>query len=105
MVDILNIGGEPSFDDRIIRIETHTYNLYVNTTFGHSDEIRILIQQQNLCTLSCENFLNIEGRLTSNKENADQQPTLGCNCIAFIVHIIVNMIKILEQLIKFLKKY
>jgi len=48
MADILNIGGEPIFDDRVIKIETHTYNPYANTTFGHSDEIRIPIQQQDL---------------------------------------------------------
>jgi len=36
MADILNIGDELIFDDRIIKIETHTYNLYVNTTFGHT---------------------------------------------------------------------
>ncbi|KYN14512.1 hypothetical protein ALC57_13281, partial [Trachymyrmex cornetzi] len=40
------------FDDRIVKIETHTYNPYANTTFGHSDEIRIPIEQQDLYTLS-----------------------------------------------------
>ena len=65
----------------IVSIETRTYNPYVNTAFRHSDEIRIPIQQQDLYTLPCENFLNIEGRLTSNKENADQQSTLGNNCV------------------------
>ena len=29
MADILN---EPIFDDRIVKIKTHTYNLYANTT-------------------------------------------------------------------------
>ncbi|KYN12352.1 hypothetical protein ALC57_15465 [Trachymyrmex cornetzi] len=52
--DILNIGGEPIFDDRIVKIETHTYNLYANTTFGYSDEIQIPIQHQDLYTLPCE---------------------------------------------------
>ncbi|XP_018311167.1 uncharacterized protein, partial [Mycetomoellerius zeteki] len=65
-------------------IETRTYNPYVNTTFGHSDEIRIPIQQQDLYTLPCESFLNIEGRLTSKEENADRQPTLGINCVSFM---------------------
>ncbi|KYN30179.1 hypothetical protein ALC57_00362, partial [Trachymyrmex cornetzi] len=44
----LNITGEPIFDDLIVQIETHTYNPYANTTFGHSDVIRIPIQQQDL---------------------------------------------------------
>jgi len=32
MIDILNITGEPIFDDRIIK--THTYNPFTNITFG-----------------------------------------------------------------------
>ena len=39
MIDILNIIGEPIFDDCIVKIETHTYNPFANTTFGYSDEI------------------------------------------------------------------
>ena len=31
MLDILNIEDKPFFDDRIVKIETHTYNPYVNT--------------------------------------------------------------------------
>jgi len=30
MADILNIGGEPIFDDRIVKFEFHMYNPYVN---------------------------------------------------------------------------
>ncbi|XP_050454999.1 uncharacterized protein LOC126853375 [Cataglyphis hispanica] len=70
MTDILNIGGEPVFDDRIVKIETHTYNPYANTTFEHSDEIRIPIQQQDLYTLPYET------------EGSDV--TLENNCIAFM---------------------
>ena len=43
MIDIFNIGGVPIFNDRIVKFEFHMYNPYVNTTFGHSDEIKILI--------------------------------------------------------------
>jgi len=41
MSDILNIGNNPIFDDHIVKLEVHTYNPFANTTFGHSDEIRI----------------------------------------------------------------
>jgi len=55
MADILNIGEEPIFNDRIVRIESiihnRPYNPYINTTFGHSDKIRIPIQQQDLYAL------------------------------------------------------
>ena len=45
----MNITGEPIFDDRIVKIKTHTYNPYANTTFGYNDKIPI--QQQDLYTL------------------------------------------------------
>ncbi|XP_070162993.1 uncharacterized protein [Polyergus mexicanus] len=72
MCDILSIGGEPIFDDRIVKIETHTYNPYANTTFGNSDEIRIPIQQQDLYTLPCDSFLYVEGRLESKEAPSAQ---------------------------------
>jgi hypothetical protein len=84
MTDILNIGGEPVFDDRIVKIETHTYNPYANTTFEHSDEIRIPIQQQDLYTLPYESFLYIEGKLTINKPAQGFNVVLTNNCVAFM---------------------
>jgi len=58
MTDIL-IKDEPIFDDRIVKIEIHTYNPFVNTTFGYSNEIRIFIKQQDLYTFPHESFLYI----------------------------------------------
>ncbi|XP_050453274.1 uncharacterized protein LOC126852478 [Cataglyphis hispanica] len=87
MSDILSIAGEPIFDDRIVKIETHTYNPYANTTFGNSDEIRIPIQQQDLYTLPCESFLYIEGRLESKKPSGaegESSTRLVNNCAAFM---------------------
>ena len=71
MVDISNIGGEPIFDDRIVKFEFHTYNPYINTTFGHNHEIRILIQQ-NLYTLPYESILYVEDRLISKEKNVQK---------------------------------
>ncbi|XP_024875612.1 uncharacterized protein LOC112457001 [Temnothorax curvispinosus] len=84
MTDILSIGGEPIFDDRIVKIETHTYNPYANTTFGHSNEIRIPIQQQDLYTLPCESFLYIEGVLSDDVPEKDSDTTMDNNCVAFM---------------------
>ena len=84
MIDILNITGESIFDDCIVKIETHTYNPFANTTFGYSDEIRIPIQQQDLYTLPYESFLYVEGKLTKNKVVHDAHVALGNNCVAFI---------------------
>lgn len=84
--DILHIGSEPIFDDRIVKIETHTYNPYANTTFGYSDEIRIPIQHQDLYTLPCESFLYVEGKFSAKKPAGDksEQPKLSNNCVAFM---------------------
>jgi len=45
MADIFNIGDEPIFDNCFVNFEFHTYNPYVNTTFEHSDDIRIPIAE------------------------------------------------------------
>jgi hypothetical protein len=84
MADILNIGDEPIFDDRIVKIETHAYNPFANTTFGHSDEIRIPIQQQDLYTLPFESFLYIEGKLTKTRPADGADVVLSNNCVAFM---------------------
>ncbi|XP_029673650.1 uncharacterized protein LOC115241860 [Formica exsecta] len=84
MIDILKIGGEPIFDDRIVKIETHTYNPYANTTLGYNDEIPIPIQHQDLYTLLCESFLCIEGKLTVHKVDEGGKVVLGNNFVAFM---------------------
>ncbi|XP_014487494.1 PREDICTED: uncharacterized protein LOC106751180 [Dinoponera quadriceps] len=84
MTDILNIEGEPIFDDRIVKIESHTYNPYANTTLGYSDEIRIPIQQQDLYTLPCESYLYVEGKIIAQATAENVAVTLGNNCVAFM---------------------
>ncbi|XP_024875671.1 uncharacterized protein LOC112457032 [Temnothorax curvispinosus] len=84
MADILSIGGEPLFDDRIVKIETQTYNPYANTTFGHSDKIRIPIQQQDLYTLPCESFLYIERVLSDDIPKTNSDTTMDNNYVAFM---------------------
>ena len=84
--DILNIGGEPIFDDRIVKIETHTYNPYA--TFEYSDEIRIPIQHQTLYTLPCESFLYVKRKFSTKKRDGntseEHPPRLSNNCVAFM---------------------
>lgn len=62
-MDILDIVSNPLYDNRISKIETHTYNPYANTTFENNDEIRIPIQQQDLYILPSESFLYVEGKV------------------------------------------
>ncbi|XP_020296075.1 uncharacterized protein LOC109861010 [Pseudomyrmex gracilis] len=82
MCEILNVGGKPIFDDCIVKIKTHTYNPYVNTTFEQSDETRIPIQQQDLYTLPCQSFLYVEGKMTLTTK--DEEVILGNKCEAFM---------------------
>jgi len=84
MAEILTIEGEPIFDSSIVKIETHTYNPYANTTFGNSDEIRIPIQQQDLYTLPCDSYLYIEGKVSIKNPDDKLTVTLGNNCVAFM---------------------
>ncbi|KYN39297.1 hypothetical protein ALC56_06321 [Trachymyrmex septentrionalis] len=89
--DILNIEGEPIFDDRIVKIKTYTYNPYAKTTFGYSDEIRIRIQHQDLYTLSSKSFLYVEGKFSTKKRDGNTSeeypPRLSNNCVAFMFEI------------------
>ncbi|XP_070525986.1 uncharacterized protein [Cardiocondyla obscurior] len=97
MVGILAVESEPIFDDSIVKIETHTYNPYANTTFGHSDEIRTPIQQQDLYTLPCDSFLYVEGKLSVKKPNDKSTIVLGNNCVAFMfdeIHYELNGVEI-----------
>ena len=83
ITDILNIQDEPIFDDRI-KIKIHTYNPFANTTYGYNNEIRISIQQQNLCILLYKSFLYVERKPKKNKVVQSAHVAFGNNCIAFI---------------------
>ncbi|XP_078051946.1 uncharacterized protein LOC144478096, partial [Augochlora pura] len=83
--DILDISEAPIFDNRITKIELHTYNPYANTAFGNSDEIRIPIQHQDLYTLPCRSFLYVEGKLSLQPGGPiDDLVLLLNNAVAFM---------------------
>lgn len=89
--DILNIGSEPVADNRITKIEFHTYNPYVNTTLKNNDEIRICVQQQDLYLLPSESYIYVEvslahtnGPASTNDVNMLDAVYLDNNCIAFM---------------------
>ncbi|XP_078051669.1 uncharacterized protein LOC144477804 [Augochlora pura] len=83
--DILSISEAPIFDNRITKIELHTYNPYANTAFGNSDAIRIPIQHQDLYTLPCKSFLYVEGKLSKQPGGStDDWVLLLNNAIAFM---------------------
>ncbi|XP_076301558.1 uncharacterized protein LOC143219496 [Lasioglossum baleicum] len=89
--DILSISEVPIYDNRITKIELHTYNPYANTTFGNNDEIRIPVQQQDLYTLPCRSFLYIEGKLSlpgklelTTGDASIETTSLDNNAVAFM---------------------
>ncbi|XP_070529781.1 uncharacterized protein [Cardiocondyla obscurior] len=78
MADILIIDDKPIFDNSIVKIETHTYNPYANTTFGYSDEIRIPIQQQDLnveITSTLKNYISLTSDNAVMLQNAGWSET------------------------------
>ncbi|XP_020295168.1 uncharacterized protein LOC109860479 [Pseudomyrmex gracilis] len=88
--DVLSVGGEPVLDDRIVKIETHTYNPYGNTSFGHSDEIRIPIQQQDVYTLPYNSYLYVKRKFSlqttagAAERSGAAAAALTNNCVAFM---------------------
>lgn len=62
MSDILNVNGAVRSDESITGIQFHSYSPYT-TTCNYNDEIRIVIQQQDLYTLPCESYIHIEGEI------------------------------------------
>lgn len=61
---ILNIGSLALRDDTIIKKEFYPYSPYT-TTLGASDEIRIVIQNQESYMLPCESYLFLQLRATT----------------------------------------
>ena len=61
--EILSLRAPVGYDDRIISIQDHAYNPYT-TAYGHNDEIRIVIQNQDLYVLLHRSYIYIEGAVT-----------------------------------------
>lgn len=59
-MNILDVSSAPVFDNRIDGIEYHSYKPYV-TSFNRNDEIRIPINQQDVCVLLSSSTLYLEG--------------------------------------------
>ncbi|XP_046753063.1 uncharacterized protein LOC124416183 [Diprion similis] len=47
-------------DNSINQAIVHAHNPYANSSYNNNDEIRILIQQQDLCVLPSESFIYIQ---------------------------------------------
>ncbi|XP_043461915.1 uncharacterized protein LOC122498297 [Leptopilina heterotoma] len=66
MEEILNIPVPVTFDESIANYEIHSHQPYATSSFNNSDEIRIVVKNQDLTILPSSSSLNIFGRLTKN---------------------------------------
>lgn len=77
--EILTLSNTVGYDDRITSIQDHAYNPY-SMSFNHSDEIRIVIQNQDLYVLPHRSYIYIEGRVLVNPvENASAAQSVAPN--------------------------
>ena len=60
--EILNLHDAIAAEEAITSIQHHAYNPYTNS-FNNSDEIRIVIQHQDLYVVPHESYIYIEGRV------------------------------------------
>lgn len=79
---MLDIFQDVHFDETIVKEELHSYQPYGSNKFGPSDEIRILIQYQDLITATGESLLCVEG----NIQRADDTKIVSftSNMVAFM---------------------
>lgn len=84
MVDTnsLNLFEGVTFDETVTKYEMHAYQPYSSTTFEYNDEIRILIQKQDIYTLPSQSFLYIEGEFKQTETN--KVANLTNNSYAFL---------------------
>jgi len=68
MDHILDITQKAQYDERIVKLETHTHLPYASSKFGPSDEIRIPFQQVDTYVWPSGSSLLIEGTLTGHTD-------------------------------------
>lgn len=79
---ILNIFQGVSFDESIIKYQSHPYSPYSSTTYDYNDTIRIPINKTDIYTLPSESYLYLEGKFKTEEEGKASQ--LTNNAFAFL---------------------
>ena len=83
MEEILSILTPVTFDESVAHYEVHAYQPYT-ASFNNSDEIRIPIQQQDLCLLRSRSALHICGRLIKSNNTSVENTKLVNNTICHL---------------------
>ncbi|XP_043479661.1 uncharacterized protein LOC122509561 [Leptopilina heterotoma] len=85
MDEILSIPTQVNFDESIANYEIHSHQPYASSSFNNSDEIRIIVQNQDLSILPSSSSLHVFGRLTKNDGNTlTENVSLINNAIAYL---------------------
>lgn len=69
-MDVLNIMSGAKFDDSVSHMEWHTHLPYTSMTLNNSDEVRIPIQQQDVCVRPSLSYLYVEGKMRLEDNSA-----------------------------------
>lgn len=83
-MDILDILSNVPFDDSISHMEFHTHFPYASNTLDNNDEIRIPIQQQDLCVVPSMSYLYVEGKLLLTDDSVPKNTKLTTNAFAYL---------------------
>ena len=83
-MNVLDILHSAPFDDAVIHKQWHTHLPYASMTLNNNDEIRIPIQQQDICVIPSESYLCIEGKLQLDTGGKPTKTSLINNAFAFL---------------------
>ncbi|XP_055307341.1 uncharacterized protein LOC129571557 [Sitodiplosis mosellana] len=75
MSEILNVGGKPLRDNTITKKQYLTYSPYTSS-YGHNDEVRIVIQSQDQYVLPSESYILVDVKV-SRKTDASHANAAG----------------------------
>ncbi|KAK5637767.1 hypothetical protein RI129_003021 [Pyrocoelia pectoralis] len=84
MGESLNVFQNVHFDEMVNKSDIHTYLPYGSSNYGLSDEIRILIQSQDLITATYDSFLYIEGKIERKADDRLKTCHLTNNFASFL---------------------
>ncbi|XP_015604642.1 uncharacterized protein LOC107272223 [Cephus cinctus] len=77
--ETLNIQTPIVFDESIAHCETHAHQPYASSTFNNSDEVRITVQNQDLCLLPSKISLHVYGNLVTEDGSTATESTIMVN--------------------------
>lgn len=78
---ILQVKQSVLVDNTISSFEFRTYHPYASNSLGHNDEIRLRVQGQDLITQPSESYIQVDGKITDDKDKSSATLKLANNGI------------------------